>query len=548
MADGIYLNQVSNYGPKAKEFLNSFDFANSYSKVTGEEATTKLAPLSHDVISELYFLGSFNPNSDNDRVRFNNLLQVAIEIEGGSGLVNFFTRAANDWSHHPTLNLLLPRFGQSLETFSTWLALMSNIIDKIDIPLTDKIDVFGRVTHGVYSESPEVFNSLQHVFEGFFLRVLKEASSTQTLDYWVRDYAIFIGEKSNLPTPESASAAHELIPSIEITEGLTLKPIDYCMNILRAVKKVDPEIRPKLMWQGLFQIYHHGTLHCLSNRELGVRDIEEFLDAYIFELNRQLSVSFIFRDVIAGAIQFGHFNKDRKSCLALVDRIVGFCDSLENKAGFSTVLAAASSAYVSGGLPYEKRKELLNVWNRNYSDNMHSDEAIGVSFVGFAVQLMSGFKSTDDHRIALQQLGYAEKITKRFSNTSNIENFSLCIGEIAKNSGGYLTKEEALFYLKKSTEFAVKHCLAIPKLGSRALQEVSRKYSNSINSAELDSEMYFEMAIDICRRLADLDLDGERLYAGGVLDTKMQHGIQNNDFQSLAQIGDVISELESMGS
>ncbi len=543
MADGIYLSDDNSNGTEVKAFLDDFDFPSIYGKIVGEAADYRLTPLSHDVISELYVLISFDPSKDADRENFHKLVQICLQINHGQGLVNFFTRAANDWPRHPSLNMLLPRFGQSFDTVNVWLALMGNIIDKIEIPLADKINLFSRTFSGAYRDSPEFTLSMMHVFEGLSLRILREASGTGLLDLWLRDYSIVVVDKSYLPAGDQKPSPIDT-SLVAIAQDVKVRPKDYCDAVIESFECLDVGSKKCFIWPGLLEVYHHAVLHRLADRAIDLRKLREFLGAMISNVEVGWGLNRIFKDVIVGLIQFGHTSKNKEDVLDIVEYMVETGGSRNSPDGMAELLSAASAAYGHISVPYDKKRDLHNVWESSFKNEIYTDEKIATQYVGFAVGFMHGFNDPDDLKSALELMEKIEGVAARFPNNIIIENLNLCFGQLTRQEQGFLSNEEADVFLEKAVILAKTYAEQVPKVPSTVIREISTRYSNAAQKSDPHANKYFHMGIELCRYLVTKDLGSEKLYLGQLLENLFQYSLRSPDYDAMRELGNVVGELQ----
>lgn len=545
IADGIYIKDTSTYGPDAIAFIESFNFKDIYRKVVGESADERLAPLSHDIVSELQVLEYFDPDNNSDREKFNYLVKICLQIDHGCGLVNFFTRAANDFIGHPALQLLLQRFGQSEELFTIWLALIGNIIDKIEITLNEKISLFNRVVWGVVRDRPKIIQSLIHLFDGFFLRVLREATNNADLDYWVRDYSIRIIDTTALPPSQKLEKPEAMFALSEIAPGLMLKPKDYCNAVLASLRDLNDENKKLLLWHGVFEVYHHSAMHLSVDRETDLTVLNDLLEEIINTFDNNWSILIIFKDVVTCLIQFGRHHKNKEGLLLIVEHLLEEADVRNNNAGRPEFLATVSSAYGHAHASYDKKMNLLAVWDRYYSADIFSDEIVGTNYVANSVSFMHGFQNDKNNLLtAVDLLERAEKITKLFPNNNNIENLGMCLGQLSRRESDLMSIEQSASLFEKAVSHAKMFGKQMPKIVSSTIREVSTKYSNELQKGNQTAYEYYEVGIELCRHFANQDLGDEKLYVGTLLESSLKNLFDNKDYNGLRDLCGDISELQ----
>ncbi len=549
MADGIYLTDTSKYGTEAKVFIENFDFAESYSKVVGEMVTKKLTPLSHDVVSELYVLNNFNPEKEKDRIRFHQLLKICFQMGAYQGVISFFTRAANDWPRHTTLRMLLPRFGQTEVELSTWLVLMSNIIDKIEISLVEKVEIFNHVFFRVGQEAPEIANKLFSVFEGLFLRLLSEASYSDTLNPWVREYGIIASDSVELPEANKPLSQGELLGSvtdnIEIAPNLKVKPLDYCNAVITVFTQVDEECKKFFIWHGLLEVFHHKALHLVVNRESDLAELKLFLSEVINIFDAKWSLNIIFRDVLAGLVQFGHYHKNKQQIVDIADYLLEVSTSRDYRKNLDGLLMVISSLYGHTGQAYEKRKDLANVWDNYFSKKMYLSERVGSEFLGFAVQLMSSYRDREGAEYALERLETAKLIVQKFPTPKNLESIMMSLTQLCRNTPEFFSVDEVDIIYKDSVELVKNYGDIAPEIVKSLIQELASLFKKSVTVGDQNQYLYFDDAIKICHQFSSSDFGATQLYMDGIFSVAMKVAIDKNDEAFLFKLCDTVNELKT---
>lgn len=539
IADGIDRQHTSSLGAEAKSFIEAFEFEEVYEKVVGQSATKRLTSLSHDIISELYVLDNYLPVNPLNKKQFNEAIQICLQVDGGRGLVDFFTRAANDWPNHPTLNLLLPRFGQMEDQYTVWLAVIANVIDKINIPIEEKLRIFSGNVSGLRYDNNSTFNKLKHMFEGFFLRLLRQASNNIELNKWVREYVVLDASTMYLP-PSSKNG----IPTIEINPDLKLRSDDYCRAVVSSFIQLDKKQRKHLIWDGLFVTYFHTILHTLTNRKAEPNEVSSLLFDIVETFNDNWSICIIFREVIAGLVQFNHIRRNPDSVVGIIDWMFKEIQKRKNKSGLASCFSAATTAFSLAGLPYDRKKGIILLFDDAFSKNIESDENIGTEFVGATVALMHGFRNRSDFDFASKLVVRAEHITDVFPNEKNVEHLSMALCQLARRVGDIASTAEADEFLSKAVSLARQHGKKIQKIAVSVVHEISSKYANEIRRDYQKAHTYFEMAIDLCEYFSSTDLGNNKLYLVGMLEGEFNYGLESSDFTLLRNLADKVSQLQ----
>lgn len=555
MADGINIVKTDAYGEVAKNFLAKFDFKEIYSEIVGERITDTLVPLSHDIVSELFALEAFDVDNQSDMKKFHEMIQICLGINHGKGLVNFFTRAANDWPHHPTLAMLIPRFNQTYQGVVIWLTIMSNVIDKISLPAEEKIKIFNRLVFGILKESEDTFHQLMSLFNGLFLRILFDLTKSEELKLWVRDYSIIevqtdmqveAGvelvdgfEEEAVPSPKQK----DLIAKIQLENGLTLLPEKYCNTVIKNYLSLSKQFRDLLAWQGLFEIFYHNFIHRLSNRESDLDVVHAELKALDNSFDKRWAKCMIYRDVMAGFSQFGHTHTKKEKIKEISKYLLENSKEQLNETFLPEFLSSVSSVYGFCQATFDEKMELYEIWNNRYKDKMLNDENLATNFVGFCVSLMNGFYDNESLNTVVDIVNIAEKLAMKYTNKENVRHINYCYTQLARRSRGIMSYEEGLVYLEKAISNSTNHYKIELELPTLTLREVNSFYSSALNKSEVDIEEGFDKVINFCKEFVNVDLEKHKFYPGTVIVEYFNQKLELCDVENLKKVCSAINEL-----
>lgn len=542
MLGGLSLRSNDELLPQSFNKQKRDTFLNKYSLIVGQKSNDFLAPLSHDLINELYALDFLN-----EREKFNEAIKSALNYENGISLLSFFTRAANDYENHETLSYLLSQFTSEESGFFIWLFILANTIDKINEDLEIKIRLLNNINRGISNSNKR--NDYLPILENIFIRLLNQSSNSNMLNKYIGEYSIlkefkdssksrFVSEKPGV-TENETNIAQAPITS-------KLKPLQFCKDIIAEFRGNNKEIQSNLVCIQLFEVYHHYAIHELSSKTANLNNISKLVSEInnVFTNGWEPGLARLFRDIVASTWQWNYARKEPQMTSEITLKTLMLLENRKVDTGLAGCYSAASTVIATTLHKYNFKKDILERFKTSFKQ-YKEQEYLSTQFIGISVSLMYHFESQLDFNYGFEVLKRAQFLTDKFPSKENGLNLSLAIGQLLSYNGDYINKQQKSYLVKNCISIAKKYGSQNIDVILRIVQRLNTEYSNLIRQKSNNSEGLFKKILSLVMHFKSSKFE-KKLHLGQLLQDYFNHSLENNNLKDLKSLADIICELNTI--
>jgi len=520
-------------------YLNNYN-AKMYKKIVGESSSSYIAPLSHDLINELYVLDELKPQNSFNNEKYLEFIELALGVDEGKELISFFTRSSQDYPKHKTLENLKNPYKESGNGFIKWALTISNIVDVINLTKEEKLDIYQKVAFGLTSFVPE-----SHLIDkALFLRLLNDLSGNKK----ARMYLGYI--KINEPILIHAEKSKEQ------AKGFldTLLPLQYCEDIISLFIDLDNKYQNIILGSHIVEIYHHLLMHLSVDRSIDYQkiiDIYDEISKFIEDKGQDnymitiISYHRLCTNLIASIWQFGHLRNNAEYRLE-------FALNIKDKAlksshiKYNNIDAIVQTSYLSQLYPplsiyyannkdrsYSKLIELIKEYKQHFRNHNKIED---VNFVGCCVQLAHGFQSQEDYDYFLTLYDECKVLAEKHKTQEIIISFSLIVHQMLKNNSvvsytEYIKQPHDDMFMKEAINLAINYPTIEYGILTDIFREISSRYLKYIESKDYEKALsYIDIAVEIILNTEDIEyIESQKIWASGFVIVGLMDYI-NNDY------------------
>ncbi len=543
MVGGIDLSHKELLEENTMKFLRNYD-SKIYTKIFGGIPTTILEPLSHDLISELYVLDYLKPLNSLNNDSFSNTITLALGVDNGKELISFFTRAANDYPNHPTLNNLLQQFSNTKPKFTVWLLIITNVIDKIDSSIELKTDCFSRIITGLNGD-PKIYFEFRNILDHLFIRLLAHISSSESLNKWVVEYKIIKPTEEAL-TNEKNTKTQDL--DVRIDKNLLLKPLNYCEDIIVAFSNLEKSHKQKISSHTIIEVYLHFFLHKLHSRKADLKEINIMLVEINEVMNNNLTpgVALIFRNVIAGLIQWNYINKNKETVLQLTYDILDMLEKRSPSENLADVYNVAIGVISRIIFTFDERKNILDRFIKTFGEDFETTDSLAKNFIGMSICLMSPkFTSIEEYKYSEGLIYKSKDLLTKYKTPENAINFTMAIVQLTRYRGEYSTEEEKGRLLDECISTAKQYTFLSDEILQNVVREISSQYNEKIKKdlSTATADDLLDKIIDLIIELKGVIKEDKKIHLGGFFGITIECLLEDNKFDKAKIIIDKMALL-----